>query len=475
MSASRAAIVVGSGPNGLAAAAILAHAGVPVTVLEAEPTIGGGTRSMPLTLPGFTHDVCSAVHPMAVASPCFARLPLADFGLTWIHSPAPLAHPLDDGTAAVLERDVDATAAGLGGDGAAYRALMAPLTVNWRQLVEGLLGPLVPPRHPARMARFGVHAFRSARGLADARFSGAHARALFAGIAAHAILPLEAPASAAAGLVLGLLAHVVGWPVPRGGAGAIADALAGYVRSSGGEILAGRRVTFARELGDARAVFFSVTPRQLARIGQGRLPEGYRRRLLRYRYGPAAFKLDWALSAPIPWRAPECARAATVHLGGTLEEIAQGEAAVAQGGHPDRPFVLLVQPSLFDDTRAPAGRHTAWAYCHVPNGSTEDMTERIERQVERFAPGFRDLILARHVFTPATLEQHNENYIGGDIVGGANDLRQLLARPVLALDPYAIPVRGWYLCSASTPPGGGVHGMAGSHAAHAALRSVLAG
>jgi phytoene dehydrogenase-like protein len=471
MGTGRSCVVVGSGPNGLSAAIALARAGCRVTVLEAEDTIGGGTRSAELTLPGFVHDICSAIHPLGVASPFFRSLPLGDFGLQWIHSPAPVAHPLDDGTAVILHRSIEETAAGLGADGPAYRDLLAPLLADGDALLDATLAPLFPPRHPIALARFGWHGMRSARGLAEARFRGERARALLAGLAAHSVLPLEAPFSASFALMLGMLGHRSGWPFPRGGSGAIARALAGYLASLGGEIVTSRRVTDPSDLPPASAVLFDVTPRQLLRITGDRLPAHYRRQLGRYRYGPAAYKLDWALDGPIPWRAPDCALAATVHLGGTLDEIAASERAATQGDHSDRPFVLLAQPSLFDPTRAPAGKHTAWAYCHVPNGSTTDMTERIERQVERFAPGFRGRILARHVMPPAELERHNANYIGGDIVGGSNDMWQLLARPVPRLNPYATPVKGWYLCSASTPPGGGVHGMAGFHAARAALRA----
>lgn len=468
------AIVVGSGPNGLAAAITLAQAGLEVTVLEAEETVGGGCRSAQLTLPGFTHDVCSAIHPMALASPFCASLPLAQYGLTWIHPAMPLAHPLDGGVAATLQRSLDTTCATLGRDGRAYRRLFAPLVDQWQPLLGALLQPLLPPHHPVTLARFGLGsgALRSVEGVARSRFRGEAARALFAGIGAHSLLPLDAVASASFGLVLGMAGHAFGWPLPRGGAQAIPAALAAHLASLGGSIATGHRVVDHAELDDAAVVMFDVSPRQLVGIAGDRLPGGYRARLLRYRHGPAAFKLDWALAGPIPWRAAECGDAGTVHLGGTLDEIAAGERDVARGGHPERPFVLLAQPSLFDDTRAPAGKHTAWAYCHVPNGSTVDMTERIEAQIERFAPGFRDLILARHVTTPADLERNNANYIGGDIVGGANDLWQSIARPTLSWNPYRVPVRGWYLCSASTPPGGGVHGMCGANAARAALRSL---
>jgi phytoene dehydrogenase-like protein len=470
------AIVVGSGPNGLAGAIALAQAGLEVTILEAKETIGGGTRSAELTLPGFTHDVCSAIHPMAVGSPFFRSLGLERHGLQWIHPPAPLAHPLDDGTAVVLERSVDATAEALGADARAYRRLFGPLVEHSNELFDALLQPLIPPRHPIAVARFGLSAIRSASALSRARFRGERARALFAGIAAHSFLPLTAAGSASFGLVLATAGHAWGWPLPRGGSQRIADALAASLKNLGGSIVTGERVIDAAEFSDADTVMFDTSPRVLASIAGDWLPPRYRRRLLRYRDGPAAFKMDWALSAPIPWRAKECERAGTVHIGGTLEEIALSERDVADGRHPERPFVLLAQQSLFDETRAPRGQHAAWAYCHVPNGSTFDMASRIEAQIERFAPGFRDIILARHVTTPDDFERYNANYSGGDVVGGANDLWQLFARPVLALDPYAVPVRRtrgeWFICSASTPPGAGVHGMCGFNAARSALKRL---
>jgi phytoene dehydrogenase-like protein len=467
------AVVVGSGPNGLAAAITLAQAGKSVLVLEAKDTIGGGCRSAELTLPGFLHDVCSAIHPLGLGSPFFRTLPLREHGLEWIQPAAPVAHPLDDGTAVVIERSVDETARALGPDADPYRRLMGPLLADWDALAQDLLAPLHLPRHPLAMTRFGLMAIRSARGLAQARFRGERARAAFAGLAGHSILPLERTATAAFALVLGILAHAVGWPMPRGGSQRIASALASYLRSLGGEIVTGSAVQSLDTVPAARAVLLDVTPRQLLTIAGDRLRGRYRRRLERYRYGPAAFKLDFALSGPIPWKAAGCAGAGTVHLGGTLAEIAASEAAVARGEHPERPFVLLAQPSLFDGSRAPGGQHTAWAYCHVPNGSTVDMRPRIEAQIERFAPGFRDSVLARSVLGPARLQEHNPNYIGGDINGGAQDLRQMFARPAPRIVPYSTPARGLYICSSSTPPGGGVHGMCGYHAARAALRAVF--
>jgi len=467
------AIIIGAGPNGLAAAITLAQAGLSVVVYEAEGSIGGGTRSAELTLPGFIHDVCSAVHPLGVASPVFRSLPLADYGLAWVQPPAALAHPLEDGTAAVLERSLQATGDTLGQDAARYRRLIGPLVARWEQLLADLLGPLpLPPRHPLTLARFGLWALWPAYHLARTLFQGDPARALFAGMAAHSMLPLAQPLTAAFSLLLGAAGHAVGWPLAQGGSQRIAEALASHLRALGGEILTGERVTSLEALPPARAVLFNTSPRALVHIAGERLPPGYRRALERYRYGPAAFKVDWALDGPIPWRAAACARAATVHLGGTLEEIAAGEAAVWRGEHPEWPFVILVQASLFDPTRAPQGEHTAWAYCHVPNGSTFDMTERIEAQIERFAPGFRARILARSVTTPALLEAHNANCIGGHIGGGVQDWRQHYFRPAPRLNPYAAPARGIYICSASTPPGAGVHGMCGYHAARAALQEL---
>lgn len=467
------AIVIGSGPNGLAAAVTLAQAGCSVLVLEAKETIGGGTRSAAVTLPGFVHDICSAVHPLGIGSPFFRTLPLADHGLEWIHPPVPLAHPLDDGTAVLLERSVGATGATLDPDASAYWRLIAPLVRDWEKLADGILGPLRLPGHPFALARFGLSAVQSAGGLAKGVFRGERARALFIGLACHSTLPVEQPPSAAFGLVLGVAGHAVGWPFPRGGSQQIANALAAYLRTLGGDIVTGECVTSLDTLPPARAVLCDMTPRQLLQIAGDRLPVGYRRALERYRYGPGAFKLDLALDGPIPWRAEACARAGTVHLGGTLEEMAAAERAVWRGEHPTRPFVLLAQPSLFDPTRAPAGRHTVWAYCHVPNGSTVDMTERIEAQIERFAPGFRDRILARSTMNTADMERYNANYIGGDINGGVQDLRQLFTRPTIRVNPYATPLPGLYLCSSATPPGGGVHGMCGHFAARAALRDVL--
>ena len=466
------AVVVGAGPNGLAAAICLAEAGCAVTLFEAGQTVGGGKRSAELTLPGFLHDVCSTIHPLAVASPFLSTLPLQRYGLAFIEPPVALAHPLDDGHAVFLQRLVEATAADLTEDAGAYQRLMAPL-VRRRPIIESaLLGPLRWPRHPLMLARFGLIGLRSARAVADIRFSGHRARSLWAGLAAHSMLRLDEPPSAAFGLVLAVLAHRVGWPIAQGGSQRIAAAMEAHLRSLGATIVTGRRVVSLEDVPAAGVVMCDLSPGGVVEVAGTRLPRRYRRRLERYRYGCGAFKLDWALRAPIPWRAAGCARAATVHLGGTLEEIHAGERDVASGRLPERPFVILAQPSLFDLTRAPEARHTAWAYCHVPNGSTADMTERIERQIERFAPGFRVTILARHVMRPAELERYNPNYVGGDINGSRQDLRQLFTRPVAWLVPYATPARGVYLCSAATPPGGGVHGMCGYWAAAAALRAM---
>jgi phytoene dehydrogenase-like protein len=467
------AVVVGAGPNGLAAAAALAQANLSVLLVEARPRVGGGTRTDALTLPGFAHDVCSAIHPMAAASPFFRTLPLERFGLSWIDSTAALAHPLDDGTAAVLYPSVEATAERLGVDSAAYRRLFAPLVAESAHLLPELLAPLRFPRHPFLLARFGLEGIRTAQWLADTHFETGSARALFAGCAAHAILPFDRAATAAIGLVLMLAGHAHGWPFPRGGSENIARALTGYFESLGGEIETNRPVRSLRELPASRAVLFDVTPRQLVEIAGDELPSGYKQRLAKYRYGPGVFKVDWALDGPIPWRSDVCAQAATVHLGGTFEAIADAEAAVWRGVHSERPYVLLAQQSLFDPSRAPKGKHTGWAYCHVPSGSTLDMTHMIESQVERFAPGFGDRILARSRRFPADLEADNANYVGGDITGGVTDLAQLFTRPVARLNPYTTPNPKIFLCSSSTPPGAGVHGMCGYYAARAALRRVF--
>jgi phytoene dehydrogenase-like protein len=469
------AVVVGAGPNGLAAAVALAQQGFSVAVIEAHAQVGGGMRTAQLTLPGFHHDVCSAVHPLGELSPFFSSLPLAQHGLSWVHPPLSVAHPLDDGPCVVLERSVAATAEGLGADSRAYRRLMEGFVRVGQPLLADMLGPLRIPRHPFAMARFGFYGVRSAVRLARGLFAQPRARALIAGCAAHSILPLDRLLTGAVGLVFAFSGHLCDWPVARGGSRAIGDALASYLGSLGGTITTGQRVASLSELPAARAFLFDLSPKQLCQIAGDALPAGYVQRLSRYRYGPAVFKLDWALSGPIPWRDPTCARASTVHVGGTLEELAASEAAAFRGDHHDRPFVLVAQQSHFDETRAPSGQHTGYAYCHVPFGSTVDMTAAIERQVERFAPGFRDLILARKAHGPGDLERYNEAFVGGVIAGGQSDWTQLFTRPVVRLDPYSTPNPRVFLCSAATPPGGGVHGLGGYFAAQSAGRSLRRG
>jgi phytoene dehydrogenase-like protein len=467
------ALVVGAGPNGLAAAIELARRGKRVCVYEANESVGGGARSKALTLPGFVHDICSAVHPLAVGSPFFKSLTLADYNLEFIHPPAAVAHPFDDGSALLLHRSVEKTAQQLGTDARAYQRLLNPLVRNWEQLAPDLLGPLSFPRHPFALGRFGWHGFRSASGFVRSHFKDDRVRALFAGAAAHSCLSLDQTATAAFGLVLVTLGHTAGWPIPRGGSQNISNALAAHLRDLGGEIITGVRVESIDDLPPARCMIFDMTPRQLLRIVGERFPSSFKNKLNKYRYGPGAFKLDWALDGPVPWRAVECTQAATVHLGGSLAEIEASEAAIWKGNCTDRPFVLVAQPSLFDASRAPEGKHTLWAYCHVPNSSNIDMTERIENQIERFAPGFRSRILARSVMSPAQLETHNANLVGGDINGGAQTLGQLFTRPTI--HTYSTPLKDVYICSSSTPPGGGVHGMCGYHAARTALRKSFAG
>ncbi|MBF9221711.1 phytoene desaturase family protein [Hymenobacter ruricola] len=466
------AVVVGSGPNGLAAAITLQQQGLSVLLLEGKDTVGGGLRTAELTLPGFRHDVCSAVHPLAAGSPFFRTLPLAAHGLEFLYPPVAAAHPFANGTAAALHPSLDETAARLGADAAAYRQLVGPVAADWPQLAPAILGPLRLPAHPLALARFGLKGLLPAQRLAR-HFATPEARGLWAGMAAHAQLPLGHMATSAIGLVLLALGHAGGWPVPKGGSQQIAAALASYFTSLGGRIETGFYVKSLRQLPSAHAVLLDVTPRQLLAIAGQQLSALYKWQLGRYRYGMGVFKVDWALAEPIPFAAPECRRAGTVHLGNTLEEIAHAEHLTWHGHHPERPFVLLAQQSLFDPTRAPAGQHTAWAYCHVPHGSPRDMTAAIEQQVERFAPGFRERILARHTMGPAQLEAHNPNYVGGDINGGVLDIGQLFTRPVLRLSPYRTSAKGLYLCSSSTPPGGGVHGMCGYHAARRALRDVF--
>lgn len=470
----RDAIVVGAGPNGLAAAIVLARAGCRVRVFEGQPSFGGGTRSAPLTLPGFVHDVCSASHPLAAASPFFQSLPLDRYGLEWIEPPVQLAHPLDDGSAVGVWRSLARTADGLGADGRAYRDLLEPLVESWDDLVFELLQPMLHvPRHPLLMARFGWHAIQSAAGLAGRTFRGVPARALAAGLAAHSFLPLDSPASASFVLVLGGAAHAVGWPLPRGGSQSIADALVACLRDLGGEVEVAHPVDDVRSLPAADAVLLDLSAWEAARVAHGVFPKSFVKRLERFEHAPGVFKVDYALDRPIPWKAALCGEAGVVHLGGTFEEIAESEKKVEAGIVGDRPFVLLAQQSLFDASRAPAGRHSAWAYCHVPSGCDADMNAAIDSQIERFAPGFVSTVLARHSVAATQMAQHNANLACGDINGGAATLAQLVARPVFSSVPYRTPVRGLYLCSSSTPPGGGVHGMCGFHAANAALSREL--
>jgi phytoene dehydrogenase-like protein len=469
------AVVVGAGPNGLAAATVLARAGLSVLILEAKPTIGGGARTEEVTLPGFRSDICSAIHPMGVVSPFMRALPLAEHGLEWAWSPSAIAHPLDDGTAATLDLDLDATASRLGEDERSYRDLMEPFARVAGKVFDDILRPVLawpPPRHPFVLARFGLLGLQPALRLAR-RFKTAHARALLGGSAAHSFLPLERIGSASFGLALMLAGHATGWPAAKGGSVAIIDAMASYLRTMNVVIETDHPVRSLADIPPSRVVLFDVTPRQLAAIAGEELPRRYVKKLGAFRYGPGVFKIDWALDGPIPWRAEACLRSATVHVGGTIEEIALHEDAVFHGRMTDKPFVLVAQQSMFDPTRAPEGMHTGWAYCHVPNGSVEDQTARIERQIERFAPGFRDRILARRTIHTAQYEAHDANFVGGDIAGGANTMLQFLTRPFPRLDPYSTPNERLFLCSSSTPPGGGVHGMCGYWAARSALRRAF--
>lgn len=464
-------IVVGSGPNGLAAAIRLAQRKLSVLVVEAAPNPGGGLRSEELTLPGFTHDVCSAVHPMALASPFLRTLPLEEFGLKWIHPEIPLANTLGPGGAVALRRSVAETAEGLGADGAAYQRLFGPLVKRWEHLAYEFLQPLPHwPKHPIELAAFGMQAMRSANGLVKSWFKTDAARALVGGLAGHSFLDLKEMPSASFGLVLGMMGHAVGWPVAQGGTRQFGAALIGLLRSLGGEVQTGFQVNSLAQLPASRVVLLDVGPRQFVRMAGDQMPAGYRRRLERFQYGPGIFKIDYAMSGPPPWTSDICSRAGTLHIGASYEEIALAEQTAAKGEIPERPFLLLTQPTRIDPSRAPAGRHIVWCYCHVPNGSTVDMTSRIEAQLERFAPGFRDLVLARRTTNAVQQEQKNANMVGGDVNGGRANIRQLLARPVLSAQPYRTPLQGVYLCSASTPPGGGVHGMCGFHAAELALR-----
>lgn len=468
---SRRAVVVGSGPNGLAAAIVLAQAGLQVEVFEAESQPGGGARTMELTLPGLHHDFGSAVHPMAAGSPFFLSLPLRDHGLEWIHFPAPVAHPLNDGTAVMLERDLDDAVRALGEDGKAWERMVRPFVERWPEFAPDILRPMLRiPRHPFLLARFGLPGLMPARFFANRLFRSERTKALFAGLAAHSFLSLDDPLTASFGIVFAITAHAVGWPIPRGGSQSITNALGSYLGKLGGTVKTSTRVESLEALGNFDLALCDVTPRQLLRIAGDRFPPAYQRLLQRYRYGPAIFKVDYALSSPIPWKAVECVRAATVHVGGTMDEIAASEQAMRNGRHAERPFMLVAQPTLADPSRAPQGKHIAWTYCHVPHASTVDMLPRIEAQLERFAPGFRDCVLARRVLGPADLESMDANLIGGDISGGASDWRQFILRPTWRT--YATPAKGIYICSSSTPPGGGVHGMCGYNAAKAALKNL---
>lgn len=461
------ACVVGSGPNGLAAAIVLAQAGQHVDVFEAEAIPGGAARTMELTLPGFHHDFGSAVHPLGAGSPFFSSLPLHEHGLEWIHSPAPVAHPLDDGTAVVLERDLKDAESSLGIDGKTWRRLLQPFVEHWDEFAPDVLAPMPSiPKHPWLMARFGTTALFTAQAVVAA-FQSARTRALFAGLASHSFLALDEILSGAFGMLMAIPAHAVGWPIPRRGSQALTDALIGYLAKLGGQLKTSSQVESVEELTDYHMILCDVTPRQLLKIAPRRLSESYQRHLGRFRYGPGVFKVDYALREPIPWKAAECLRAATVHLGGSFEEVAESEKVTRKGQHAARPFVLLAQPSLFDASRAPAGKHTAWAYCHVPNGSRVDMLPKLEGQIERFAPGFQDCILQRRVFSTLDLEKMDSNLVGGDIGGGAIDIKQFVSRPTWR--HYATSDPTLYICSASTPPGGGVHGMCGYHAARMAL------
>jgi phytoene dehydrogenase-like protein len=468
------AVVVGAGPNGLAAAIALAQSGHSVRVIEAADTIGGGCRSAETTLPGFIHDVCAAVHPMGVVSPFFKHLPLQKYGVEWVRSPAAVAHPFEDGSAAVLYPSLEETGETIAPDGPRWAKLMGSFLRHRDAFFSEILKPVRLPTHPLLMARFGVYGLQSSSWLVRNMFDAPKARALFSGCAAHSFLALDAPASASFGLALSLAAHATEWPVVKGGSQRLIDALAVHLQALGGEITTGTRVRQLKDLPSHRTVLFDLAPRLVEEIAGTALPERYRRQLREFRHGPAVFKIDWALRGPIPWRAPECTRAVTVHLGASLEEIEASEQASSTGRVPERPFVLLAQQSLFDSTRAPKGQHTGWAYCHVPHASNVDMTERIEQQVERFAPGFRDLILARQTLSPADVEAHNPNMIGGDVCGGANDVGQFVFRPLVRWNPYRTPNPTLYICSSSTPPGAGVHGMCGYWSAQSAMRYLRA-
>lgn len=463
------AVIVGAGPNGLSAGIRLALEGLSVKIIEASDTIGGGMRTSELISAGYRHDICSAIHPMAINSPFFKRLPLSKYGLEWIHPTYPTAHPLDNEPAAILYQELQETAFHLKNDENYYKTLVEPIRNNWANLSKDFLGPLRIPKHPFQMARFGLKALQPATHF-QKNFASQRAKALFAGMAAHSILPLNAVVTTAIALVFFGAGHTGGWPLPKSGSQSIADALGKYFESLGGEIETGRPINSMNELPKSKAILFDLSPQQISTIVGDRFPTSYRNKLKNYRYGSGVFKTDYILKEPVPWKDPECRRAGTVHLGGTFEEIAASEKEIDQGGHPDKPFVLVAQQSLFDKTRTPDEKETLWAYCHVPNGSTVDMTDAIENQIERFAPGFKDVIEAKVTMNTNDFQDYNANYIGGDINGGRQDIRQLFSRPVNLINPYATPVEGIYICSASTPPGGGVHGMCGYHAASLVLK-----
>jgi len=469
------AVIVGSGPNGLAAGIVLQQAGLTTLIVESKPTIGGGMRSAELTLPGYVHDVCSAIHPFGVGSPFLQSLPLHEFGLEWVYPEAAVAHPFDDGRAVLLKKSIEETAQQFGEGAQAYKELMQPIVAHWDKIAPDFLGPLGLPRYPIKFTSFGLKAIQSAKSIAFRHLKEPYSRGFFAGIAGHSILPLDKLVSSGIALVLGALGHKVGWPFPKGGAQKLADAMAKYYKSLGGSVQTDMEVQAIGDIPSHRAVLFDITPRQLLQLDGLVFPSLYRKQLENYKYGPGIFKIDWALSEPIPFKAKDCLKAATIHLGGTFEEISHAEILPWQGKHADKPYVLLVHQTPFDPSRAPEGQHTAWAYCHVPNGSTVDMTECIEQQMERFAPGFKDTVLARHTMNTAEVNHYNANYIGGDIIGGAATLSQLFTRPAIRWSPYTTPQKGVYICSSATPPGGGVHGMCGYHAARRVLHDLKKG
>lgn len=465
------AFVIGSGPNGLAAAIALAQQGLKVKIFEAKDTIGGGTRTLELTEPGFKHDICSAVHPTAVSSPFFKSLPLGDYGLEWIHPDFPVAHPLENGEAVITEKSFENTLARLDSDSKNYRKLFKDFVDSWEYLSEDLFGTLRIPNHPLSMMRFGWYGMFSSNLLSNSFFKQERTKAYFSGLAAHSILPLDNAFTASFGLVLGTTVHSVGWPVAKNGSHSITKALAGFFRFLGGEIELNSHIESLNELPSGKPILFDLTPRQVLTIADNKIPDALKDKLLRFNYGPGAFKIDFALSEPVPWLNEECRKAGTLHLGGSMKEIAYSEKQVWNGEHPEKPYVLVSQPSLFDESRAPEGKHVLWSYCHVPNGSTENMEERIINQIERYAPGFRDIIISTSTMNAMDFEKYNPNYIGGDINGGAQNLKQLFGRPLMKWDPYKLPVDQLYICSSSTPPGGGVHGMSGFNAARSVLKN----